>query len=70
MKCDQQKSVPSFLCLKLYDLGANKPCPRDIILLVEEEKTSVGMSSLAKVVMKLSKKLNGRLARNPPLQKA
>lgn len=70
MKCDQQKSVPNFLCLNLYDLGANKPSPRDIILLVGEGKTSVGMSSLAKVVMKLSKELNGRLARNPPLQKA
>lgn len=60
MNCDQQKSVPNFLCLKLYDLGANKPSPGDIILLVEEEKTSVGMSALAKVVMKL----HGRLARN------
>lgn len=48
MKCDQQKSVPNFLCLKLYDLGANKPSPRDIILLVEEEKNICGNELIGK----------------------
>lgn len=47
--------------------GQIYPAP-DVILL-EEERASVGVSLSAKIVPKLLKKLCERLARNPSLQK-